>query len=255
MSIVEDTTQASTARDRLRAAIAGVKAAEVACAAALQIADRGIADLNRATSSLQPFESLDERMAACRVQALKVGEWQGYPTELRNQALEKIHAMEEGKAAKSASDQLNAELDDARDNLAIAQRTLDEAAASVFTEEVTVVVEQLNAVNREREYFTPSSAGRAGVPFGGPGFERLTPVQRENVMADSVRGAQLPAGTLQGWRELNAAVTTALNQGRLPDSDAADATARAYWQRFAASILNDSDAEADPLPDRASVLD
>jgi hypothetical protein len=74
-------------------------------------------------------------------------------------------------------------------------------------------------------------------------------------MAGAVRGAQLPAGTLQGWREVDAAATTALYQGRLPDSDAADAIARAYWQRIAASILNDPDTEPEPLPDRAALLD
>jgi hypothetical protein len=241
-------------RDRLRAAIDAVKAGQMACTAAKQIADRGIADLNRATTALQPFENLDARMAACRVQALKAGEWQGYPTELRSQALEKINVMEEVRHAKSASDQLNTELDDARDNLAIAERELDEAAACVFTEAILEVVTTLNALNVEREYLRRVLRG-AGVPFGGPGFERLTATQRENVVASAIRGTDLPAGNLQGWREVDAAVVTALAQVRLPDSPTADPTARGYWQRFAASILSDPDVEREPLPDCALLLD
>src|ERR1700733_12363185 len=196
----EERQEASTVRDRLRATIDAVKAARVTCTAAKQIADRGIADLNRATTTLQSFESLDARMAQARIQALKAGKWEGYPAELRAQQLEKIHALEEAKHAKLASDQLDAELDDARDNLVIAERTLDEAAAAVFTEQVAEVVAKLDAVNREREYLRRVLRG-AGVPFGGPGFEWLLPVQRENVMANAVRGANFPAGTLQGWRE------------------------------------------------------
>jgi hypothetical protein len=250
---LEERQETSTARDRLLAAIDAVSDAQVACTAAKQIADRGVTDLNRATAALQPFESLDARMAACRVQALKAGEWQGYPTELRSEALRKIHATEEARHAQLASHQLNAELEDARDNLAIAERELDEAAASVFTEQVAEVVAKLDEVNREREYLRRLLRG-AGVPFGGPGFERLAPVQRENVMADIVRGAKFPAGTLQDWREVNALATTALMQLRLPDSDEADAVARAYWRRFAEAILCDPDADPGPLPDRDSIL-
>jgi hypothetical protein len=250
---LEDRQETSTARDRLHAAIDAVISAQVACTAAKQIADRGVTDLKRSTEALQPFESLDARMAACRVQALKAGEWQGYPTELRSQQLEKIHATEEAKHAQLASDQLNAELEDARENLVIAERTLDEAAAVVFTEKVAEIVAKLDEVNREREYLRRVLRG-AGVPFGGPGFERLTPGQRENVMADSVRGAKFPAGTLHGWREVNAAAITALMQSHLPDSDAADATARTYWQAFANGLASDPDAEPGPLPDRDSIL-
>jgi hypothetical protein len=251
--MIAEMPQVSSPRVQLREAIAAVKIAELACTAAKQIADRGIADLNRATTALQPFESLDARMAQARIQALKAGKWEGYPAELRGQQLEKIHALEEAKHAKLASDQLDAELNDARDNLVIAERTLDEAAAAVFTEQVAEVVAKLDAVNREREYLRRVLRG-AGVPFGGPGFERLMPVQREHIMADAVRGAKFPAGTLQGWREVNAAATTSLSQGHPPDNDVADATARAYWQRYASSILNDPEAQPDPLPDHASLL-
>lgn len=245
--------QVSSTRVQLREAIAAVKTAELACTAAKHIADRGIADLNRATTALQPFESLDARMAQARIQALKAGKWEGYPAELRGQQLEKIHALEEAKHAKLASDQLDAELNDARDNLVIAERTLDEAAAAVFTEQVAEIVAKLDAVNREREYLRRVLRG-AGVPFGGPGFGLLTPVHRDDLTANAVRGAKLPAGDLQGWHRLNATATTSLSQVRLPDSEAADATTRAYWQRFATSILNDPDAEPDPLPDPAALL-
>lgn len=252
-TIVEDTTWALTAHDSLHAASVAVKTARGAVQAAEQIANRAAEDLSRATEALKAFDSVDELFAQHRIAALKAGRWQGWPSELREKRIEKLAAIEEAEHSRRAFEALNAEVDDARGNLTIAERELDEAAASVFTARVAEVVGQLEVLNVQREYLRRVLRG-AGVPFGGPGFERLAPVQRENVMADTVRGAKFPAGTLQDWREVNAAATTALMQSRLPDSEAADATARAYWQRFAAAILCDPDAEPGPLPDSDSIL-
>jgi hypothetical protein len=249
-----ETTQAVSARDKLRSAIDKVQTCKDAVRIAKEVADRGIADLNRATNALRPFESLDARLARARIDALKVGRWEGYSDELRTAQKEKIHALEEAKHAKAASDQLDAELDDARDALMIAERAVDEAAADVFTEVVGDVVAQLERLNREREYLRRVLRG-AALPFGAPGlFERLQVGQRRSLTVNAVRGAELPAGTLEGWLQLHGSVLRALSPPRLPDSEEADLAARAYWQGFAKELASDPDAQPGPLPDRDSIL-
>jgi len=248
----EAITQTLCARDQLRAAVDAVKAAKDAVQAAEVVTRRAAEDLNAAINTLQAFGNLDDQFSKVRIEALKNGRFTGYPAELREKRLERLAAQEEAQHCRRAHEVLSAELDNLRDEVAFAERRLDEAAAAVFTEQVGNVVALLNEANRQCEYLQRVLEG-ALLPFGVPGhWERLMPNQRTNIMADSIRGVGFPAGTLAEWRMLDAAASNAVHQARTRNGEV-NAEARAYWQDFAGALKSNPNAEPGPLPDRDSL--
>jgi hypothetical protein len=245
--------QTSDARNSLRNALAEVQTAKHAVKDAELVARRAAEDLSQAAGALKAFDDLDGQFAEYRIAALKRGKWKGYPPELREKRIEKLSAVEEGEHARRAVEVLNSQLDDARDNVTLAERALDEAAASAFCEQVAAVVQQLHEANQHCE-FLHGVLRASCVPFGIPGsWERLNADQRTNIMATTIRGASLPAGTLQQWREIDAAASEAVYQPRKSNGEV-NAEARAYWQAFAQELTKNADAKPGPLPDRDSVL-
>jgi hypothetical protein len=247
---VEKRQANSDARNILRTALAGLQAARAALGEAEQVAGRAEEDLGHATNSLKAYDGLDEQFAKARIEALRKGKWTGYPAKLQTKQRERSAAVEEERHAKHAFDILKGQADDARANVAIAEREVEEAAAVAFCEQVHDVVRQLNEANRQRDYLHQVLRG-ACLPFGSPGWERLLPDQRSNIMVNTIRGAGLPTGTLQPWKELDAAASTAVFAR---PSGEVNPDATAYWQTFAQAIKSDADAQAGPLPSPDSVL-
>jgi hypothetical protein len=246
-------TTHSDARNILRSALATLQSARAALGEAEQVASRAAEDMNKSTNSLKSFDGLDEEFAKARIEALKRGAWTGYPKALQAKRLERMTAQEDAEHARHASEILNAQMDDARSDVVVAEREVDEAAAVAFCEQVHDVVRQLEQANQHCEFLHRVLRGSC-LPFGGPGWDRLLPNQRTYIMATEIRGAGLPAGTLAPWRDLHAAAYNAVYSPRTSGEVNAEASA-AYWQAFAKAIVNgDADAEAGPLPSPDSVL-
>jgi hypothetical protein len=233
------------ARDSLRNAQAASQSAKDALAEAGQVAGRASADLKRASDSLKVFADLEAQFAKCRIDALRKGEWTGYPPQLAKKRLERLAAQEDATAAQHAFAHLNAQEAEARANVAFAERELEEKTAAVFCESVGDVVRQLNEANERCDFLKRILRG-ACVPFGSPGWERLRADQRTNIMQTAIRGADLPAGTLQPWRELDVAATNAV--APRPSNGEVSASDRAYWQTFAQELATNPEALLGPLP-------
>jgi hypothetical protein len=233
------------ARNGLRNAQARLQSAKDALKEAGQVAGRASEDLNRASDSLQAFDGLDAEFAKCRIDALRKGSWTGYPPQLAKKRLERLAAQEDATAAQHAYAILKGQEDDARANVSIAGRELEEAAAETFCESVGDVVKMLVEANEKVEFLKRILRG-ACVPFGSPGWERLRADQRTSIMASAVRGADLPAGTLASWRELDIQATNAV--APRPSNGEVSASDRAYWQAFAEALATNPDADPGPLP-------
>jgi hypothetical protein len=237
-------------RENLRNALDGLQAAKDALVAAEQVVNRAQEDLGRATDALEAFAGLDQEFSAVRVAALKAGAWTGYPSELQQKQRERLDAQEDASSAQRAFEILKAEADDARADVVVAERVLQEFSAVAFCAEVETVVKDLEQLNQQRDRLHQVLRG-ACLPFAVPGFERLAPDQRTNIMASAIRSAGLPVGTLAAWRELDVLASNAVYAR--PNGEASE-DITAYWQTFAKAIATDPDAQPGPLPDPDAVL-
>jgi hypothetical protein len=243
-------TTHSDARNILRSALATLQAARAALGEAEQVARRAEEDLNRATNSLSAYANLDEQFAKARIEALKRGKWEGYPAELQKKRMERLAAQEDAGHAQHAFAILKGQEDDARSDVVVAEREVDEAAAVAFCEQVGDVVRQLEQANQHCEFLRRVLRG-ACLPFGSPGWERLKEDQRTLIMQSTIRGAGLPVGTLRPWRDLEVAAFNAVHPRISGEVEAED---RSYWQALSKAIASDPDTKAGPLPDRDAVL-
>ncbi len=245
-------SQNSDARNSLRAALATLTTARVALGEAEQVTNRAAEEANKSTNALKAYDGLDEELAKARIEALKRGAWTGYPKALQAKRLERLAAQEDAEHARHASEILNAQMDDARSDVVVAEREVDEAAAVAYCEQVAEVVRQLEQANQHCQFLHRVLRGSC-VPFGGPGWDRLLPDQHTNIMASVIRGAGLPAGTLSAWRDLHAAAYNAVHAPHT-SGEVNAAEASTYWQAFGKALKDHADAQAGPLPSPDSVL-
>jgi hypothetical protein len=233
------------ARSNLRMRQEQLQAAKDALKEAEKVAIRASEDLNKSADSLKGFDGLDTQFSKARIEALRKGEWKGYPPELSKKRIARLAAQEDFQHAQHAYSILKGQEDDARANVTIAAREVEEAAAAAFCEQIGDVVRQLNEANLHCESLRGVLRASC-LPFGSPGWERLQPSQRDAIMLSAVRGAGLPVGTLGPWREIHVAASNAVHPP--PSNGEVDADVRAFWFAFATALASDADAQPGPLP-------
>ena len=235
----------SRARISLSETLAAQKRAKAIVDNAQRVVDAASAALEHARAELARFDESHEDVVKSRLAALK-GERAKTPDEIREARRARLLAQEEVLEGELVLAAAKAELAEARGYIAASEKTTASAVTSVIGESVTDIVAQWDRINGERERVRTvlQALILAAVPL-----DTMSANDQNRILSDAASKARLPYGDVHDWKSLQNRVGLSLNHNfAQADPGPSIAKARAFWARYADSLLNDPAAELPTLP-------